>query len=67
VRGDETEAADLLAALGDAATVILEPEGGPVGEAFSVETYPSMYMVNESGVIVSAAHVASRLAVLTAV
>jgi AhpC/TSA family len=66
VRGDEADAADLLEALGDSATVILEPEGGPVGEAFSVETYPSMYMLDESGLIVSAAHVASRLVVLTA-
>ena len=66
VRGDEFAAADLLAALDGAATVILEAEGGPVGEALSVETYPSMYVLDESGVIVSAAHIASRLRVYAA-
>jgi thiol-disulfide isomerase/thioredoxin len=66
VRGDELAAADLLAALDGAATVIVEPEGGPVGEAFSVETYPSMYVLDESGVIASAGHTASRLRVFAA-
>jgi hypothetical protein len=67
VRGDEHAAADLLAALDGSATVIMEPEGGPVGEAFSVETYPSMYVLDESGVIVSAGHLARQLRMFASV
>lgn len=63
VRGDDDAVADLMELVGTSVTVIREPEGGPVGEAFTIKTYPSMYLINDAGTIVSAAHIAHQLSV----
>ena len=61
IRGTDEETADLLGLINDDVMVIREPEGGPVGTAFAVKTYPALYLLDGSGTITSAAHVAEHL------
>jgi thiol-disulfide isomerase/thioredoxin len=61
VRGDDESVSDLLQILGSSAIIIREPEDGVVGEAFSIDSYPTMYLLDGEGKIASAAHIPRAL------
>ncbi len=63
LRGADDTVADLLDLVDGPVEVIREAEDGPAGEIFSVQTYPSMYLIDNSGTIRSAAHIARQLRV----
>jgi thiol-disulfide isomerase/thioredoxin len=67
VRGEDESVADLLQILGSSAIIIREPEDGAVGEAFSIDSYPTMYLLDGDGKIASAAHIARALTMPVAV
>lgn len=46
IDGDGDEGRDLLSALVEVATVIMEPERGSIADAFSVRAYPTFYVLD---------------------
>jgi hypothetical protein len=46
-------AAEQVAALGDAATVVVENDKGPLAEAFQVSGYPAMVRLDEHGTVLA--------------
>lgn len=51
----ESGGADYIAELSGAASVCLEPQGGSVGNAFQLKGFPSFFLLNADGVIVTSA------------
>ncbi|NUR82608.1 MAG: TlpA family protein disulfide reductase, partial [Nonomuraea sp.] len=60
IAGDPDEARHFTREL-ETATVVVEPMGGPVSRALRVSQFPSFYLVDGDGVIVSAETSPSRL------
>lgn len=62
VSGDDDAAARRLAGtVGHAATVLLEPEDGPVTTAFGVVVFPTFLRIDSGGTIVAAVSSVSEL------
>jgi hypothetical protein len=55
VIASEAEAADYLADLAGAACACVEPQGGPLGNAFQINAFPSFFLLAEHGVIIASA------------
>ncbi|PXX71661.1 thiol-disulfide isomerase/thioredoxin [Nocardia tenerifensis] len=58
----ESERQRLLTALGDAPTVITEPDGDALAAELGVRSFPQLLLVDESGTIVAARHSLAALA-----
>jgi peroxiredoxin len=61
VGGDARQASDIVAALDGPASIVIEPEEGPVATAFSVWGYPTFYALDERGRIVAGGMTVARL------
>jgi peroxiredoxin len=55
VNAEEKEAAEFAAGLDGAASVVVESPSGPVATAFSVDSYPTFYLIGEDGRIQASA------------
>lgn len=66
ISGQGEEADSLASALKGIATVVREEEEPTLGRAFSVEAYPTFYLLDDNGMIQSGAPTIHRLAVRAA-
>jgi hypothetical protein len=59
---DDAAATEMVESLSSAATVVREPAtGGAVTEAFTVQAYPSFYLVGADGTLTAGAHSVRKL------
>lgn len=65
VTGQVSDAAEFVAAMGAAVTVVVEPPGGPFGRALRVSQFPSFYLIGADAVIVAAESTPGLLPVTT--
>jgi thiol-disulfide isomerase/thioredoxin len=62
----EEDTGDYVRELAGAATVVVEPLGGPTGQAFSVSGYPTFYVLDERGRVETSGTAARQIAVTPA-
>lgn len=61
IAGEADESRDLRDGLVDVASVVEEPESGPIAKAFEVQAYPTFYVLDEQTRVHAAATLVSRL------
>jgi thiol-disulfide isomerase/thioredoxin len=51
--GDRRRGADIAATLRGSATVVHEPDGGPISSAYRINLFPSYVLVSEAGIVLA--------------
>jgi thiol-disulfide isomerase/thioredoxin len=59
--GERPAGADLEQRLAGLATIVTEPEGGPIAAAYRITVFPSYVLVSESGTVLATGHSVSDL------
>jgi len=61
IAGETDESRYLRDGLADVASVVQEPESGPISKAFEIKAYPTFYVLDEETRVHAAATIVSRL------
>ncbi len=56
VAGDPARGQDLVAAAGTVADVVAEPDGGPLSDLFRVGIFPTLFVIDSSGLVSFVTH-----------